>query len=354
MEYDILLEEDNIVDIDKFQSNTSNISTAVYGIVLSRVLHYGLESKIFSLIALSKTGMTIEEIIVNYPKFSKSRLLRFLNTATSADLLKKNDKRYFSPEENKKYYLQSSESNLTAFMNHLISSTSIQFNYLEDEICDIRENKDIDIFKELYDDKDKIISFLDAMWVIGYGDTQEIIKYYLFNNVDTIVDLGGGSGIFSILSLLNNKATRAFIFDLPQIEFYINNKIKEFNLADRLYFYPGNFFKDKYPKADLFSLGYICSDWDDEKCLFLMEKVFNSLEYGGKIIIMEKLFNKNMIEPFETAMMDLCMMVEANGRHRSYDEYKKMLNSVGFRNISLIRTSGEKHGIVGEKIEYER
>jgi len=326
-----------------------NINMAVYGIVLSRILHYGLTSGLFNTIALSKNGMTLEEISDKYPKFDRERLGRFLNAATSSNLLVKKNQWYLVIKENKKYYIKTSDSNLTFFMNHMLYSTSSQYDYLEESLCNTRERSDNDIFEILYDDSSRLTSFLDAMWSIGYADTLEIIKSHLFNKVERVVDLGGGSGVFSILCLLNDKAKNATVFDLPQIEFYVNNKMECLNLANRLQFHAGNFFKDAYPKADLYSLGYICSDWDDETCISLISKVFDHLSNGGQIMIMEKLFNESKVEPFETAMMDLCMMVETQGKHRSYNEYKEMLESVGFRDIRLIRTEGEKHAILGRR-----
>lgn len=327
----------------------NHINWAVYGSVLSKILEFGLTSGLFHTISLSEAGMTLGEIGDEHSKFNKERLGRFLNAATAANLLVKENQRYLVADDNKKYYIKTSESNLNFFMNHMLFRTSIQLEHLEECLCNTRDKSDNEIFNELYEDRNRLVSFLDAMWSIGYADTLEIINSHLFHKVESVVDIGGGSGVFSILCLLNNKAKSATVFDLPQIEFYIHNKVKHLNLADRLQFQAGDFFIDTYPKADLYSFGYICSDWNDETCISLMGKAFRSLSDGGQILIMEKLFLDSKVEPFETAMMDLCMMVETHGKHRSFNEYKEMLTLVGFRDIRLIKTKGEKHAILGRR-----
>ena len=122
-----------------------------------------------------------------------------------------------------------------------------------------------------------------------------------------------------------------------------------YQLTTKLAFVGGNFFKDELPVVDAYVLGYILSDWTDDVCRELIRKIYDVSPKGADIIILEKLFNKNKLEPFSTAMMDICMMVETGGKHRTYDEYKALLEECGFSNVHLIKSTGEKHAIIGKK-----
>lgn len=70
-------------------SDKSDINSAVYGIVLSKILHYGLTSGLFNTIALSDRGMTLREISDQYSKYNQRNLERFLNAAVAAKLSSK-------------------------------------------------------------------------------------------------------------------------------------------------------------------------------------------------------------------------------------------------------------------------
>lgn len=327
-----------------------NLNWAIYGVVISKILYFGLTSGLFHTIALSESGMTLEDISKEYPKYNRGRLGRFLNAASSSHLLIKKEKRYVVKEEYRKYYIKTSESNINFFMSHMINSTAAQLGDIEEKLLWAGGNSDdSEVFSQLYSDNERLTSFLNAMWNIGYADTLEIVTSPLFEKAEKVVDLGGGSGVFPILCLLNDKVKHAVVFDLPQIEFYIKDKISFYNLESRLQFQAGNFFTDDFPAADLYALGYICSDWNDEVCIKILKKVFQKLKGGGQVVVMEKLFHENKIEPFETAMMDLCMMVETQGMHRTYHEYSELLEKAGFGAVRLIKTKGEKNAIVGRR-----
>ena len=59
--------------------------------------------------------------------------------------------------------------------------------------------------------------------------------------------------------------------------------------------------------------------------------------------------SNGICRPFTTAMMNLNMLLETYGKHRSAVEYTKWLNEIGFRNCKIVRSSGEKHMIVAFK-----
>lgn len=313
-----------------------------------RLLEVGLHTGIFEYLSRAEIGYHWKEIQKKFQSFETERLYRFLNASVSGGLLKYDEEgRYSVDEQDKKFYDSISEQYVGAFINHMDIQTRDQLKDLEEIICGMPSKNQI--FSKLYRDRESVRKFLDAMWGLGYSEARTIIQNKEFPKYKKLADIGGGTGAFSIVSILEEKVEEAVVFDLHDIEFYVNEKIEMYQLTTKLAFVGGNFFKDELPVVDAYVLGYILSDWTDDVCRELIRKIYDVSPKGADIIILEKLFNKNKLEPFSTAMMDICMMVETGGKHRTYDEYKALLEECGFSNVHLIKSTGEKHAIIGKK-----
>jgi hypothetical protein len=92
------------------------------------------------------------------------------------------------------------------------------------------------------------------------------------------------------------------------------------------------------------------SDWPDDVCQSLIKKCYQALPKNGLIILMEKYLNEDKTGPYLTAMMNLVMLLEMQGRHRCYSEYTEWLIDAGFTDLETIYSSGEKNMIIGKKL----
>src|SRR5262249_21895780 len=116
-----------------------------------------------------------------------------------------------------------------------------------------------------------------------------------------------------------------------------------------LAFVPGDFFCDELPIGDAIAMGYVMSNWPDEQCKELLCKAFRACEPGGKILIMDRLFDDNKTGPLSTAVMHLIMQVETHGVHRTSAEFSSLMTAVGFRDFEVVRSSRDKHLLIGHK-----
>ena len=64
-----------------------------------------------------------------------------------------------------------------------------------------------------------------------------------------------------------------------------------FGLADRLRFYPGDFFVDPLPSADVLVMGHILHDWSLEEKLMLLRKAHQALPDKGALIVYESIID---------------------------------------------------------------
>lgn len=330
------------------------IEKAIFGFMVSHVLFTTQKIGVFD--ALMQSSRTSEKLanLCFVPHESMERLL--LACVSAGFLSYKNGE--FSIEESLQSFFQS--GGLTHFKErfaHYEKTTVKLFQYLE---AGIRENSQqwykVDpnfnqdnLFASIYQDNVSTESFLENMWALGFHDSVDLCKKFGFSEFAHLVDVGGATGSFAIPALISNPNLTAVIFDHEKVEQHFIKKRDEYDLAHRLFFNSGDFFKDELPEGDLYSLGYILSDWKEDQCCYLLKKIFDKLPSNGALVVLEKVFNEDMCGPFTTAMMNINMLLETYGKHRSFAQYNTLLRSVGFTECQIIRSNGEKHMIIARK-----
>jgi acetylserotonin O-methyltransferase len=181
------------------------------------------------------------------------------------------------------------------------------------------------IFTSFFKSNQSRDRFLKGMHGFGQLSSPEVVRAFDLSGFRHLVDLGGGSGHLCLAAIEAYPQMTAAVFDLPPaIEFarrYAGGKVDLIT---------GDFFVDELPKADLYSLARILHDWSDEKGLLLLRRIHAALPSGGGLLIAEKLLGPNYVGAH---MQSLNMLVCTEGRERTVEQYRAMLESAGFRDV---------------------
>ncbi|KAE8660744.1 hypothetical protein F3Y22_tig00116951pilonHSYRG00756 [Hibiscus syriacus] len=192
---------------------------------------------------------------------------------------------------------------------------------------------------------------------------KSVLKCYKdgFNNVGTIVDVGGGSGAAVVEIVEAHPHIKGFNFDLPHVVAsapkYPNVSHVEGNMFDTIPVdaphvvasapkYPnvshveGNMFDTIPVDADAIFLKWILHNWSDEKCAEILNNCRKALqEKKGKLIIVEAVLRpeSESLSDVEAHRYDLKMLViSPSGKERSKDEWRKLLKLGGFPRYNII------------------
>lgn len=262
------------------------------------------------------------------------------------------DATYSVPSDVRPYLDRRDERYVGGFVEHLIDHTPSRLPRLEALMTKGKAAADAaqpGPFETFYRDEQSIRAFVEAMWNLSYAASHELARLADLRDGELLVDVGGASGPFAIAALLHRPALRAVVFDLPPVEPYLREAGRAHGVADRLDFVAGDFFRDDLPEGDGIALGYVLSDWTDETCLELLRKAYRACRPGGRVLVMERLFDNDRRGPLATAVMNLEMHVETQGRHRTGAEYAGLLAEAGFATATVRRSSREKHLVIGHK-----
>jgi hypothetical protein len=120
--------------------------------------------------------------------------------------------------------------------------------------------------------------------------------------------------------------------------------------------YVCDWFREPFPRCDHAQYGYeaifmsnILHDWNDETCLFLLKKSYESLPSNGYVLINEALFNDDHSGPLYAAYFSFHMFVYTQGKQFTFVELKQILNDVGFVDVNHEHLYGGFSLIFGRK-----
>jgi 3-hydroxy-5-methyl-1-naphthoate 3-O-methyltransferase len=194
--------------------------------------------------------------------------------------------------------------------------------------------------------------FTRAMYGVSVIPAVSLTKIFDFSTHSKMLDVGGGSGVYSIEVVKAHPHVRATVLDLAPACHVANEYIKQFGLEGRIDTLVDDFVREELPSGyDVVLLSHIVHFLGDEGSKMLLKKIYEKLPKNGCLIISEWFLNDEKTGPVPSALLGLTMIVEQNqGRNYSYKEVKEMLSDSGFENIENRALSGPADILIGYKL----
>ncbi|GAA2618270.1 methyltransferase [Streptomyces axinellae] len=328
-----------------------NLEKTLFGAIATPALHLADRHHVFS--HLAADGPSRAQDIAKELSIDEDTLERVLLVLTAFEVLQRTPTGHYSlPATMRPFLDPDDEQYIGGFITHLVEETTSRTPRLDAYLRhgkDSEENREPQPFASLYRNEETTRSFLKAMWDLSFAPSRELAALVGLDDTLHLVDVGGASGPFAIAALHTSPTLRATVFDLPQVQPYLDETRTAYGLGDRLTFTPGDFFTDDFPQGDCIAFGYILSDWPDHDCLRLLRKAHHACQDHGRVLVMDRLFDNLRQGPLATSAMNLTMHLETQGRHRTADEFTDLLEKAGFPYCETYHSSGEKHAIIGYK-----
>lgn len=154
-----------------------------------------------------------------------------------------------------------------------------------------------------------------------------------------LLDVGGGTGIYSFAFLRQNPALRAIIWDRPQVLKIAEELARREGLSNRVELLPGDMFADPVPPGcDVMLLSNILHDWDVPECEKLVGRLADALPRGGKLLIQDAFLNDSLDGPLNVALFSANLFCVTEGRCYSAAECAAWITAAGLQPQPLVRT----------------
>jgi O-methyltransferase domain/Dimerisation domain len=207
-----------------------------------------------------------------------------------------------------------------------------------------------DFFAKIYAEPARLKQFLCAMTGLSMGVAKALALQFPWANYKSFVDAGGAQGCVPVQIALAHSHLIGGNFDLPVVGPIFEEYVQSFGLGQRLSFYPGDFFKDSLPSADVIIMGHILQNWGLEEKRQLIAKAYAALPKGGALIVWEAIVDDQRQQNTFSLLMSLNMLIETQtGSDFTGADCSAWMRDAGFKETRVEPLCGPDSMVVGIK-----
>lgn len=162
-----------------------------------------------------------------------------------------------------------------------------------------------------------------------------------FDDVRHLIDVGGGTGVFSIPLVLDNPGMRVTLIDRGAALPHIRQTIESYGVQDRIELVGLDMFTAEWSSemCDGVLFGNVLHGFDDKAALQLLDRGYAALIPTGRLWIHEVLFNERRSGPLLAALWHANMVASRpGGRQRTAREFLELYGRAGFVDCTVVGT----------------
>ena len=191
-------------------------------------------------------------------------------------------------------------------------------------------------------------SFIGAMHAINVQDADVVVRDLRPLRFKRLLDVGGGSGTWTMAFLSQHPSATAIIFDLPHVVPMAEKRLTAAGLQKRVTLVAGDFYKSQLPPgADLAWVSAIVHQNCRQENQRLFSKIYQALDKGGRIAIRDIIMKKSRTAPVSGALFAINMLVATeNGGTFTFTELQADLEAAGFVGAKIVRQDEGMNAVV--------
>jgi 3-hydroxy-5-methyl-1-naphthoate 3-O-methyltransferase len=195
-----------------------------------------------------------------------------------------------------------------------------------------------------------------ARWITAYMNAHSraaalaVAGQVAFGQVESLLDVGGGSGVFCIELAKRWPKLCATVMEIRAVCDAADGFIATAGVGDRVTTQAVNMFTEKWPVGhDALFFSNVFHDWSDDTCQGLADRAFAALPSGGRIFLHEMLMDDDGCGPLPAAAFSMMMLLGTKGRQYNLPELRAFLEKSGFAEIESCRTGGGYYSLVSAR-----
>ena len=174
--------------------------------------------------------------------------------------------------------------------------------------------------------------FGEAMKSNSLNSLRGVLENCDFSGAKKVADVGGGFGHLAAALLQKYPGLRGVVLDVPDlIPIARKNLRTDDTVASRLEYVGGDMF-ESVPPADVYIMKHIIHDWDDARCIRLLQNCRGSMTGDGRVIcvdaVLPPLGDTGLLS---AKLLDANMLVLCPGKERTHKQWKAIYEAAGLR-----------------------
>jgi (2Fe-2S) ferredoxin/predicted O-methyltransferase YrrM len=317
-----------------------DLDNLIRGYWPSRVMLTALELDLFTAVGDGASA----EVVAGRLKASPRATEMLLNAVASLQLLQKTDGIFQNTAASARYFAQPSKDNARGGLLHMVN---IWHNWSNLTEC-VHQGTSV---KKEKPAADWTRNFIAAMDRIANERARHLLKALGSDGIRRILDLGGGSGAYSIAFTRAIPGAQAEILDIPEVVPLTEDYVRKAGLADRITVRAGDMLRDGFGRdRDLIFLNAICHMFSEQQNRDLFRRACQALGANGRLVVQDFILEQDKTSPQFAALFALNMLVGTEaGNSYSEPEYADWLHAAGFGEVTRVRLPGPSDLMVATK-----
>lgn len=188
---------------------------------------------------------------------------------------------------------------------------------------------------------------------IGFGAGRRFARQVDLSGRKRMMDLGGGSGAYSIVAVREFPGLEAVVFDLPPVAVVTREYIEAHGVADRVSAVAGDFTRDALPAdCDVAVMASNLPQYGREIMRDVIQRAHDALLPGGEMHLVGEMLDDDRSGPADAAVWGLWeAMANSTGTTHTRGECVGYFRDAGFLDVAvhdfvpgiLVRVYGRRH-----------
>jgi hypothetical protein len=194
----------------------------------------------------------------------------------------------------------------------------------------------------------------EATSSIGFGAGRRFAREVDLAGRKKMMDLGGGSGAYSIVAVQEFVGLCAVVFDLPPVAVVAGEYIANHGVADKVSAQPGDFTQDPLPDdCDVAVMASNLPQYGRDVIQRVVSRAHDALLPGGEMHLIGEMLDDDRAGPTDAAIWGLFeALANSTGTTHTRSDCVGYFVEAGFEEVSahdfvpgiLVRVSGRKRG----------
>ena len=205
-------------------------------------------------------------------------------------------------------------------------------------------------FADFYKDAAALSIFLKGMTGGSRLAAQALARRFPWESYNTVIDIGTAQGCVPVEIARAHPHLTGGGFDLPKLQGVFASFVRSHDLDKRLIFFPGDFFNDPLPSADVLIMGRVLHDWSLPQRELLLNKAYQALHENGVLIVHEAFIDEARRGTANSLLASLNMLIQTNGGSEfTAVECMTWMRAAGFGATRVAPLTGSQTAVIGIK-----
>jgi (2Fe-2S) ferredoxin/predicted O-methyltransferase YrrM len=324
---------------DKAGTLPDRLDQMIRGYIPSRCILTALELDIFTAVG---DGGNAEQIGTKIHANARA-VATLLNALVALGLLSKGGDDYKNTPESARFFVQGSKNN---HRNGLLHTANIwhRWSTLTEAV---RSGTHIPISRD--NAPEWTPNFIAGMQRNAKDRAPLVLKALGTTGVRRVLDLGGGSGAYSIAFAKACPDVRCEILDVPEVVPLTAEYVSKAGVSLQVTIRSGDMLHDDFGSSyDIIMLNAICHMFSEQQNRDIFLRARRALAPNGRLVVQDFILNPDKTGPQHAALFSLNMLVATDaGASYNEPEYTQWMKAAGFTEVCRINLPGPSDLIVG-------